>query len=54
MSSVGKDEGVIRDYIRNHEEEDERLEQLNLWKKSAIDRRLNSTGAAVASPLKPL
>jgi putative transposase len=29
-SSVGKDEGVIRDYIRNHEEEDERLEQLNL------------------------
>jgi len=29
---VSKDEGVIRDYIRNHEEEDERLEQLNVWK----------------------
>jgi putative transposase len=32
VSSVGKYEGVVRDYIRNHEEEDERLEQLNLWK----------------------
>jgi putative transposase len=32
VSSVGKDEGVIREYIRNQEVEDERLDQLNLWK----------------------
>jgi putative transposase len=32
VSTVGRDETVIRDYIRNQEVEDERLEQLNLWK----------------------
>ena len=32
VSTVGRDEIVIRDYIRNQEVEDERLDQLNLWK----------------------
>jgi putative transposase len=32
VSTVGRDEAVIRDYIRNQEKEDERLDQLNLWK----------------------
>src|ERR1700731_447878 len=32
VSTVGRDETVIRDYIRNQEEEDKRLDQLNLWK----------------------
>ena len=32
VSTVGRDETVIRDYIRNQEVEDERLDQLNLWK----------------------
>ena len=32
VSTVGRDETVIREYIRNQEVEDERLEQLNLWK----------------------
>jgi putative transposase len=32
VSTVGRDEAVIRDYIRNQEVEDERLDQLNLWK----------------------
>jgi putative transposase len=31
-STVGRDETVIREYIRNQEMEDERLDQLNLWK----------------------
>ena len=31
VSTVGRDETVIRQYIRAHEEEDKRLEQLNLW-----------------------
>ena len=32
VSTVGRDEKVIRDYIRNQEKEDERLEQLALWR----------------------
>ena len=32
VSTVGRDETVIREYIRNQEAEDKRLDQLNLWK----------------------
>ena len=32
VSTVGRDEEVIRNYIRNHEQEDQRLEQMNLWR----------------------
>jgi putative transposase len=32
VSTVGRDEGVIRQYIREQEAEDARLEQLNLWR----------------------
>lgn len=32
VSTVGRDEGVIRDYIRNQEREDERLEQMNPYR----------------------
>ncbi len=32
VSTVGRDEDVIREYIRNQEIEDARLEQLNLWR----------------------
>ena len=31
-STVGRDEEVIRNYIRHQEQEDERLDQLALWK----------------------
>jgi putative transposase len=31
VSTVGRDEQVIREYIRNQEAEDKRLEQLKLW-----------------------
>jgi putative transposase len=30
VSTVGRDEGVIREYIRNQEEEDKRFDQLKL------------------------
>lgn len=30
VSTVGRDEGLIREYIREHEQEDRRLDQLNL------------------------
>ena len=32
VSTVGRDEEVIRNYIQNQEREDERLEQLGLWR----------------------
>ena len=32
VSTVGRDEQVIREYIRNQELEDARLEQLSLWR----------------------
>lgn len=32
VSTVGRDEEVIREYIRNQENEDTRLEQLSMWK----------------------
>jgi putative transposase len=32
VSTVGRDEEVIREYIRHQEEEDKRLEQMNLWR----------------------
>ena len=31
VSTVGRDETVVREYIRNQEEEDRRLENLKLW-----------------------
>ena len=32
VSTVDRDETIIREYIRNQEQEDRRLEQLDLWK----------------------
>ena len=32
VSTVGRDETVILDYIRNQEQEDKRLDQINLWR----------------------
>ena len=32
VSTVGRDEQAIREYITNQEQEDKRLEQLNLWR----------------------
>jgi putative transposase len=31
VSTVGRDEGLIREYIKNQEQEDKRLDQMNLW-----------------------
>ena len=32
VSTVGRNEGVIREYIRKQEAEDRRLEQLEFWR----------------------
>jgi putative transposase len=31
VSTVGRDEEAVREYIRNQEEEDKRLDQMGLW-----------------------
>jgi REP element-mobilizing transposase RayT len=31
VSIIGRDEAVVREYIRNQEKEDQRLEQLKMW-----------------------
>ena len=32
VSTVGRDEEMIREYIRQQEQEDKRLDQMNLWR----------------------
>jgi putative transposase len=32
VSTVGRDEAVIREYLRNQEAEDKRLDQMNMWR----------------------
>jgi len=32
VSTVGRDEDVIREYIRHQEESDQRLDQMNMWR----------------------
>jgi putative transposase len=36
VSIVGRDEAVIREYIKNQEAEDNRLEQWNLWRQRLL------------------
>jgi putative transposase len=38
VSTVGRDEATIREYICNQKKEDERLEQLNLWRRVAAEK----------------
>jgi len=44
VSTVGCDEQVIREYIRHQEKEDERLEQLGLWRWPATFRWPRNVG----------
>jgi hypothetical protein len=53
MSTVWRDETAIREYIRNQEVEDKRLNQLRIWKQPTNGGPDND-GAALATPLKPL
>ncbi len=47
---MGRDEATIREYIKNQEQEDQRLEQLNLWSWFATFRWPKNRGAALATP----
>jgi hypothetical protein len=55
VSTVGRDEAVIREYIRNQEQEDRRLDRLNLVEVTCHRRGgPTSTGASLATLLKLL
>ena len=45
VSTVGRDTEVIREYIKKQEEEDKRLEQMNLWRREGRDARRGRTAA---------
>jgi putative transposase len=44
VSTVGRDEAAIREYIENQEQEDSRLDQMNLWRSSATFRWPTNAG----------
>ncbi len=50
VSTVGRDERVIREYIRNQEREDQRLDQMNMWKWPATVKVAQSNRGRVSDP----
>ena len=53
VSTVGRDEAAIREYIKNQEQEDKRPDQLNLWPLIVAFRRLQQLGPR-QRPQQPL
>jgi REP element-mobilizing transposase RayT len=49
VSTIGRDEEVIRRYIRDQEQEDKRLDQLSLWRSFATFRWRKKVRVALAS-----
>ena len=50
VSTVWRDEDMIREYIRNQEREDEGLDQMNLWCWAAIVEVARWTRGRLATP----
>jgi putative transposase len=50
VSTIGRDEATIREYIRNQEQEDQRLDQMNLWRRSATDKVAQINRGRVSDP----
>ena len=50
VNTVGRDEDAIRAYIRNQEKEDQRLDQMNLWRWDHAPLGHQTSGAASATP----
>ena len=53
VSTVGRDETVIREYIKNQEKEDQRMDQLGLWRKQPRKVAPEMRGR-VSDPYQPL
>jgi putative transposase len=54
VSTVGRDEEMIREYIRNQEREDKRLDQMNLWRRAATAEVAHWTRGRVSDLDQPL
>jgi hypothetical protein len=54
VSTVGRDETVIRDCIRQQEAEDKRLDQINLWRELATIKVAPNRRGRVSDPAQPL
>lgn len=52
-STVGRDEAVVREYIRNQEQEDQRLDQMGLWWPATVKVAREERGR-VSDPAQPL
>src|ERR1035441_1661696 len=50
VSTVGRDEALVREYIRTQEEEDKRLDQLNMSRWTGPPQGAKNIGAALATP----
>lgn len=50
MSTVGRDEAVVRECIANWEQEDKRLDQMGLWQEATV-KVVRKGGAASATPI---
>ncbi len=54
VSTAGRDEAVIRAYIRNQEQEDQRLDQMGLWRCTATGPVALNRRGRVSDPAQPL
>src|ERR1043165_3156841 len=54
VSTVGRDEAVIRSYIQKQEEEDKRLDQLGLWRGDCHRTVAQPLRGRVSPPPQPL
>jgi putative transposase len=54
VSTVGRDEAVVREYIKKQEQEDERLDQLGLWRWVATEPVAPRMRGRVSDPELPL
>ena len=54
VSTLGRDEGVIREYIRRQEQEDKRLDQINLWRCPVTEKGGQEPRGRVGDPAQPL
>ena len=54
VSTVGRDEAVVREYIKKQEQEDERLDQLGLWRGAATELVAPRMRGRVGDPEQPL
>jgi Transposase IS200 like len=51
VSTVGRDEAVIRNYIKHQEQEDMRLDQMRLWSRASHPKVAPRVRGRVSDPV---